>query len=900
MTKKNLLNRELSLLQFQHRVLSEAENPDNPLLERGKFISICSSNLDEFFMVRVGSLYRSMESGKDKEDPTGMTSAEQLSLIFPAVRELVNRQYTLLREEYIPLLEEAGIYFVRPEHLTGEQREWLSHFFDSEVLPLLTPRAVDDRRPFPLLRAKCLHLALLLPPSERGGALRMALVPVPTGLPRVTMLPMGNGKARGILLEDVMTMFASRLFGGVNPVAAFPFRITRNTDFGYKDDDANALIVEMRKNLKQRKWGKVVRLEIPYHADNRLLSRLKRYLDVQNEGVFQVEGPVGLEYFSKQISSLPGFDDLRFPGFTPRIDPQIASSKTIFEAIRKGDILLHHPYDSFDPVVRFVCEAADDPNVQAIKQTLYRVSGKSPIVAALSRAAQQGKQVTVLIEVRARFDEENNINWCLELEKAGCHVFYGVPKYKTHSKITLVVRREDNGLRRYVHLATGNYNDVTAKAYTDFGLLTCDDTIGRDAGIFFNAITGYDSDMPMDKLIAAPNRMRKEIKDLIKREKKNAMDGRPAAITAKMNSLVDPKVIKWLLKAAKEGVEVNLIVRGICCVKPKGYEEHLHIRSIVGRFLEHCRAFVFENGGEPEVYLSSADWMPRNLDKRVELMFPVEDPALKQRIISTLQDELKDNCKAWMMKKSGLYQRVRRDDTPLNCQEARILSPAVLPDDSDDFYRIMESLSKGRANKAGTQTSFHTQEPATETKDSVSLSEQSLLEIIRAVKTAESQRKNDKQEAYQAEPEPQDEDVPRENGDSKSAQKSMPDESFDDEDEEDDDEEDEEDEEKSFDAFPEADPFTESTVEYPVSESNAELPKENGSNDDSAEASVSEPTPSAQSEGARANTRQEVPVQAKREHRSIFSQRALRFPKPDFQDASDPANASAKNESGDK
>ena len=677
MSKSEIINRELSWISFNRRVLEEAANPDNPLLERGKFISICSSNLDEFFMVRIGSLVRAVFAGDKRKDPSGLTSREQLDLIFPAVQEQVARQYELLNTEYVPALAQSGIHFLKPEMLDKEQREWLSHYFDEQVQPLLTPRAIDDRRPFPLLPARRLHLALLLPPAVRAGAPRMALLTVPSSLPRVTMLPMGRGKARGVMLEDVIAYFAHRMFGKAHPVAVLPFRLTRNTDFIYNDSDADALIVEMQKNLKKRKWGRVVRLEVPVYGDARLLARLKKYLNVADEGIFTVPGPLNLDYFMKQISSLPDFDDLRFPPFTPRIDERFRREGSVFRAIQGGDILVNHPYDSFDPVVRFICEAAEDQNVMAIKQTLYRVSGKSPIVAALVRAAQQGKQVTVLVEVRARFDEENNINWCLALEKAGCHVFYGVPKLKTHSKITLVVRKEPNGLRRYVHLATGNYNDVTAKLYTDMGLFTCDEIIGRDAGNFFNTVTGYGEAAEMEKLVAAPTHLRREIKRLIKREMEHAEAGQPARITAKMNSLVDPKIIKLLCKAADAGVEIDLIVRGICCLKTGG-RENLRVRSIVGRLLEHTRAFVFENGGEKEVYLSSADWMPRNLDKRVELMFPIEDPALQDRIIASLQDELNDNMKAWEMKKSGKYRRVRREGRLLNSQEARILAPAEI------------------------------------------------------------------------------------------------------------------------------------------------------------------------------------------------------------------------------
>ena len=671
----DVYNRELSLIKFNRRVLEEAANLDNPLLERGKFISICSSNLDEFFMVRVGSLVQSLLEGKNSKDPSGLTARQQLDKIYPAVRSLVSRQYALLRHEYLPALNQAGILLLEPRELNGEQKKWLSNFFNEQVQPLLTPRAIDRRSPFPLLAAKSLHLSLLLPSANRSGPARMALIPLPASLPRVTMLPMGAGKARGILLEDVVALFASRLFGGVKPLAILPFRITRNTDFVYNDSDADALILEMRKNLKKRKWGQVVRLEIPMGADGRLLSRLRQYLDVPNEAIFAVPGPLNLDFFMKQLSSLPGFDDLRFAPFAPRLDERFKAEGSIFSVIRGGDILLNHPYDSFDPVVRFVCEAADDPNVMAIKQTLYRVSGKSPIVAALSRAAQQGKQVTVLIEVRARFDEENNINWCRALEKAGCHVFYGVAKLKTHSKITLVVRREAAGLCRYVHLATGNYNDVTAKLYTDMGLFTCDDAIGRDAGAFFNMVTGYDETAPMEKLVAAPAHLRKSIKALIRQETKIAQEGRPAHIIAKMNSLVDPRIINKLYKAADAGVEIDLIVRGICCLKTEG-RQNIRVRSIVGRFLEHTRAFVFGNDGDPKVFLSSADWMPRNLDKRVELMFPIEKSELKDRVIASLLDELRDNRKAWEMKKSGKYRRVKREIPALNSQEARILHPA--------------------------------------------------------------------------------------------------------------------------------------------------------------------------------------------------------------------------------
>lgn len=686
MAKSKFYNRELSWIKFNGRVLEECCNLDNPLLERGKFLSICSSNLDEFFMVRVGSLVRSIDAGEKKTDASGMTAQEQIDAILPKVQAQVARQYLLLQTEYLPALQQAGIHILSPKELNNDQKAWLSDYFDTQVQPLLTPRAIDDKRPFPLLAAKCLHVALLLPPITKTGAPRMALIPLPTQLPRIAMLPTGKGRARGVLLEDVIALFASRLFGGAAPIATLPFRLTRNTDFVYDDSDVDTLILEMRKNLKKRKWGKVVRLEVSKGYDNRLFTRIKKYLDVQNEFVFVVNGPLNLDFFMKQLSSLPDCDDLRFPAYTPFVDERLSHDRLVFDAIREGDILMNHPFDSFDPVVRLIDEAADDPDVMAIKQTLYRVSGKSPIVAALSRAAQQGKQVTVLIEVRARFDEENNINWCQALEKAGCHVFYGVPNLKCHSKITLIVRKEENTLRRYVHLATGNYNDVTAKLYTDFGLLTCNEEIGRDASSFFNCVTGYD-EISMEQLVVSPTMLRKKLNQLIKREKENAKEGKPARIIAKMNSLVDPKIIEKLYKAADAGVKIDLIVRGICCAKVKGHE-NLRVRSIVGRFLEHSRAFAFYNDGKPDVFLSSADWMPRNLDKRVEIMFPVLDRNLKERVLGSLEDELHDNRKAWEMKKNGEYRRVKRTLPPLNSQETRILGHARL---DEDFYHELDA-----------------------------------------------------------------------------------------------------------------------------------------------------------------------------------------------------------------
>ncbi|MBQ8082539.1 MAG: polyphosphate kinase 1 [Clostridia bacterium] len=669
--KKHYVNRELSWIQFNARVLEEACNPENPLLEQGKFISICESNLDEFFMVRVGSLERELALGSKKKDVSGMTAYEQLMRINIAVRKQIARQYEILNDYYLPALRKAGISLLRIKQLDGAQHDWLSEYFDREVAPLLTPYAIDPRRPFPLLAARCLHLAILLPPRTAGGSLRFALLPVPQNLSRVVMLPMGQGRARGVLLEDVITAFVDRVLG-VRPIVCQPFRLTRNTDFFYNDSNAETLIVEMKRNLKKRKFGQIVRMEIPDQFDNRLMLLLKKYLGVQSRAVFSVPGPLNPNFFMKQLSSLEGFDDLRFPPFTAHVSSRLEDGRDIFSVIREGDLFFHHPYDAFSPVLRFLDEAADDPDVLAIKQTLYRVSGKSPIVAALERAAKNGKQVTVLIEVRARFDEESNINWCQTLEKAGCHVIYGVPNYKCHSKITLVIRREAGALTRYVHLGTGNYNDVTAGMYTDMGLLTADSVIGEDAGSFFNSVTGFAETASMRKLVASPEGIRERLNELIENEVKRAENDEASGITIKINGFTDRKMIKKLYKAADKGVPVHMIVRGPCCLNIKKHP-NVEVRSIVGRFLEHARCYIFHNEGDPVIYLSSADLMTRNLDKRVELMFPIEDEEIKQRILRDIGFETEDTAKAWVLQKNGAYLRAARVEEPApNAQERNI------------------------------------------------------------------------------------------------------------------------------------------------------------------------------------------------------------------------------------
>ncbi len=669
--KKHYFNRELSWIRFNRRVLEEAVNPDNPLLEQGKFLSICESNLDEFFMVRVGSLERDLTAGSKDRDIAGMTPNEQLTRIHMAVRKQVARQYEIYNQIYTPHLRAAGIYLLKTKELDNAQSDWAEEYFNKEVAPLLTPYAIDPRRPFPLLAPRCLHLAALLPPRNAGQPLRFALLPVPQNLDSVIALPEGDGRFRGILLEDLIIANAQKVFG-CRPVICQPFRITRNQDFYYNDSNAQALIIEMRKNLKRRKFGRIVRLEIPEKFDNRLLLQLKKYLGVNARAIFYIPGPINLNFFMKQISGLEGFDDLRFPPYQPRVDECFKEDKSIFEVIKeKQNIFLHHPYDSFEPVLKLLDTAAEDPDVLAIKQTLYRVSGKSPVVAALERAARNGKQVTVLIEVRARFDEENNINWCTTLEKAGCHVIYGVPNYKCHSKITLIIRREGGTLSRYVHLGTGNYNDVTARLYTDMALLTADPVIGLDASAFFNNVTGFGDAQPMNKLVASPDDIRDRLFDLMHDEVKAAEDEEPCGIIMKANGLTDKKMINAIYRTADKGVPITLIVRGPCCLDLKGHP-NIHVRSIVGRFLEHARVYCFTHRGEPVVYLSSADLMTRNLDKRVELMFPIEDLEISARIQQELRFELEDNMKAWELRKNGSYYRAEKKPPYMNAQEQDI------------------------------------------------------------------------------------------------------------------------------------------------------------------------------------------------------------------------------------
>mgnify|MGYP001091173984 CR=1 FL=1 len=661
------INRELSWLEFNERVLEEARDPSNPLLDRLKFLAICSSNLDEFFEVRVAGLQAQLYENLEPQDPPpdGMGPLAQLLEISKRAHDFVARLYDIWLNEVRPELERKGIRICAPDDLTAEQNEFLDGYFRDQVYPVLTPLAIDPAHPFPHVHNKSLNLLLRIESINQDGRLVYAVLQVPSVLPRLVPLPdePERGK-RFVLLEDVIGPRLDALFGGYRTVERVAFRATRNSDLSIQENEVKiSLLSTIEENLRQRKWGAPVRLEISDRADGDFLAQLltASALELEERDVYKVPGPVDLTVLNG-LYKLEDFRDLREPPWEPRMRPAFTGRKSVFRAIREQDFLVHHPYESFGTVVQFIEQASEDPSVLAIKMTLYRTADSNPIITALIRAAENGKQVTALVELQARLDEENNIDKARLLQKAGVHVVYGIVGLKTHCKAALVVRREHDGIHRYVHLGTGNYNHATAKLYTDLSYFTCRPEIGEDASALFNLLTGYSQGHAWNRLVVAPMDIADRLATLIRREARHAREGRPARIVAKMNSLVDPKIIAALYEASRDGVQIDLIVRGICCLRPgvPSFSDHIKVRSIVDRFLEHSRITYFANDGEPEVFLSSADWMPRNFRRRVELMFPIEAPALRARVIDEiLALQLRDNVKARELQADGTYKRVQ-------------------------------------------------------------------------------------------------------------------------------------------------------------------------------------------------------------------------------------------------
>ena len=658
-------NRELSWLKFNLRVLKEAMFKEAPLLERLKFIAISASNLDEFFMVRVAGLWNSLDNGVEKLDATGLSVKEQLEAISESAHEQIRTQTKYLMA-LLGEMDAVGLHFRRVENLSDVGKDWLEEYYREVIYPVLTPMAVDASRPFPFLANKTQNLAVELIKSD--GEQSMGLIQVPSVLDRILEIP-SEERRTFVFLEDVIASHCQDLFKGCQILDVVPFRVTRDSDLDLEEEDSVDLLKEVEESLRKRKRGAAVRLEIFKTNNSRIKKFLEENLDVSDLEIYEINGPLDPTCFFK-FTGLKGMWPWLHEPFVPQRPLELPDDSDLFAAIRQNDILLHHPYESFDPVVKLVSDAADDPRVLAIKQTLYRVSGNSPIVAALARAAENGKQVTVLVELKARFDEENNILWARRLEKAGCHVIYGLVGLKTHAKIILIVRKEDNGIKRYVHLGTGNYNDSTAKLYTDLGLMTANDEFGIDASAFFNLLSGYGEPPVWNKLVMAPLGLREKIYALIDNEIKMAQSGKEGRIIAKMNSLIDYPVIQKLYEASAAGVHIDLIVRGICGLRTgiEGISDNITVRSIVGRQLEHSRIFWFANGGEEQLYLSSADWMPRNLNDRVELFFPVETEEHIRRIKGLLDLYLRDNVGAHMMQSNGTYRRVHNKLEPVSAQ----------------------------------------------------------------------------------------------------------------------------------------------------------------------------------------------------------------------------------------
>ncbi len=655
----HFINRELSWLEFNQRVLGEAWDDTNPLLERLKFLAISASNLDEFVMVRVGGLQLLAERGTTQRDPAGLTAAQQLEAIGIRMRAMVGDQYRCYRDELEPLLAEAGVRRIRPEELSDRQRTIVKQVFNDEILTIVTPIAVSLDEDFPLLANRTLSVCVQLDTdSTAPHEPRFAVIPIGSPVSRIVTLP-SEGGYEYILVEDVIGMFVDRFFPGEPIVEAVPFRITRNADMSLREDAASDLLAQMEEFLDERRLAACVRLELSADATPATRGFLQQTLCVSAENIYAVDGPLDCSAFM-QITAIRGFESLRNEIWPPRPSPDAPPQRTMFDAIAEKDVLLYHPYESFEPVVRLIDEAAQDPDVLAIKQTLYRTSSNSPIIGALCRASENGKYVTAVVELKARFDEARNIEGARSLENAGAQVIYGVKGLKTHSKICVIVRREPHGIQRYVHFGTGNYNEATARIYSDVSYMTCSEEFGVDASSFFNAITGYSQPQQYRRIEAAPTGLRDRVLEMIHAETERKRQGQQAFITAKVNSLVDPKIIDALYEASRAGVIVRLNVRGICCLRPgvPGLSENITVVSIIDRFLEHARIMHFHHGGDDRVFISSADWMPRNLDRRVELLVPVDNIAGQNRLIEILETYFRDNVKSHRLQADGSYGRV--------------------------------------------------------------------------------------------------------------------------------------------------------------------------------------------------------------------------------------------------
>jgi polyphosphate kinase len=685
---EHYINRELSLLEFNGRVLAQALDEKVPLLERLRFLCISSNNLDEFFEIRVAGLKQRLELGSDQPGADGLTVTEQLQAIHDRTRHLVDAQYACLNDVVLPALRRQGIELLARTTWDSSTAQWLERYFELEIEPVLSPLALDPARPFPRIQNKSLNFIVRLAGQDAFGRdTGLAIVQAPRSLPRVVALPEVDGRKRFVLLTGIVQQFVSRLFAGMEVLGCHQFRVTRNSDLFVDDEEVDDLRRALEGELAHRRYGAAVRLEVSRDCPPDLNSFLMRQFALHEVDFYEVSGPVNLHRLDA-IYDLVQRPDLKYPIFTPGLPRRVAGSTDLLAVIRQKDVLLHHPFHSFGPVLDFLRGAASDPRVLAIKQTLYRTGNESPIVDALVSAAHSGKDVTVIVELRARFDEEANIELSSRLQEAGAHVMYGVVGFKTHAKMSMVVRREADGLRRYCHLGTGNYHPRTARGYTDYSLFTCDPAIGQDVHELFLQLTSLTQTPRLTKLLQSPFGLHEKVVEKIEREARIAAAGKPARIIAKMNSLVDPQVIEALYRASRAGVQIDLIIRGLCSLRPgiPGVSENIRVRSVVGRFLEHSRVFYFGNAGADELYLASADWMERNFFRRVEVAFPVREESHRERILRDLNSYLSDNTQAWSLERDGRYVRCVRGDDPARDAQGGLLAryaagsaPVVVP-----------------------------------------------------------------------------------------------------------------------------------------------------------------------------------------------------------------------------